>query len=94
MAETLIYLVTSTTQIWVGRRHQYEISALVFQAKFRGKTSGDVTKCRLFSMANFLPGPGVVVSSTISSPALIMPSLNWPTLLKRFRTFSMKFFAT
>ena len=93
MAETLIHLVTSTTQIWVGRRHQYGISALVFQAKFRCKTSGDA-KCRLFSVANFLPGPGVVVSSTISSPALIMPSLNWPTLLKRFRTFSMKFFAT
>ena len=38
------------TQIWVGTRHQYGISALVFQTSFRGETSGGVAKCpRFFS---------------------------------------------
>ena len=32
-----------------GLRHQYGISALVFQALFRGETTGGVTKCWLFS---------------------------------------------
>jgi len=32
-------------------RHQYGISALVFQTSFRGETSGGVAKCRLFSQA-------------------------------------------
>ena len=43
----------STTQIWVVRRHQYGISALVSQTSFGGKTSsGSVAKCWLFSQAN------------------------------------------
>ena len=37
-------------QIWVVTRHQYGISALVFQTSFRGETSGGVAKCpRVFS---------------------------------------------
>ena len=32
-------------------RHQYGISARVPQTSFRGKTSGGVAKCRLFSQA-------------------------------------------
>ena len=43
--------IRSTTQIWVVTRQQYGISALVFQTSFRGETSGDVAKCRLFSQA-------------------------------------------
>ena len=43
----------STKQIWVVRRHQYGISALVSQTSFGGKTSsGSVAKCWLFSQAN------------------------------------------
>ena len=38
----------STTGIWVVRRHQYGISALVSRMSFRGETSGGVVKCRLF----------------------------------------------
>ena len=34
-------------QIWVVTRHQYGISALVFQTSFRGETSG-VAKCPRF----------------------------------------------
>ena len=44
--------IRSTTQIWAGMCHQYEISALVSQMSICGETSGDVTKCRLFSQAN------------------------------------------
>ena len=44
--------IRSTTQIWVVTRHQYGISALVSQTSFRGKTSGGVPKCRLFSQAD------------------------------------------
>jgi len=43
--------IRSTTQIWVVKRHQYGISALVSQTSFRGETSGDVAKCRLFLQA-------------------------------------------
>ena len=32
-----------------GLRHQYGVSALVFQASFRGETTGGSAKCRLFS---------------------------------------------
>ena len=39
-------------QIWVVRRHQYGISALVSQMSFGGETSGSITKCRLCSQAN------------------------------------------
>ena len=53
----------STTQIWVVTRDQYGISALVPQTSFRGKTSGGVTKCRLFSQANVL---NVVAAEAIS----------------------------
>ena len=45
------HAIRSTTQIWVVTRHQYGISALVSQTSFRGKTSGGVDKCRLFSHA-------------------------------------------
>ena len=41
----------STIQIWVVMRHQYGISALVFQTSFGRETSGSVAKCRLFSQA-------------------------------------------
>ena len=41
--------IWSTTQIWVLRRHQYGISALVSQTSFRWETSGGVAKCPLFS---------------------------------------------
>ena len=34
--------------VWVLTRHQYGISLLVPQASFRGETSDDVAKCRLF----------------------------------------------
>ena len=50
--------IRSTTQIWVVKRHQYGISALVSQTPFGGETSGSVVKCRLFSQAS---GVGVVV---------------------------------
>ena len=43
--------IRSTTQIWVVTRHQYGFSALVSQTLFRGETSGDVAKFRLFSQA-------------------------------------------
>ena len=35
-------------------RHQYGISGLTSQTSFRGDTSADVTKCRLFSQAKKL----------------------------------------
>ena len=35
-------------------RHQYRISPLVSQTSFRGKTSGRVAKCLLFSQARLL----------------------------------------
>ena len=47
----LLQPISSTTQIWVVTRHQYGISALVSQPSFGGKTSGSVSKCRLFSQA-------------------------------------------
>ena len=53
--------ITSTTQIWVVTRHQYGISALVSQTSFGGKTSGSVTKCRLFSQASGVGGVVVFV---------------------------------
>ena len=41
--------IRSTTQIWVGTRNQYGISANGAQTSFGGKTSGGVdVKCRLF----------------------------------------------
>ena len=44
--------IRSTIQIWVVRRRQYAISALVSQTSFRGETVGGVAKCRLFSQTN------------------------------------------
>ena len=41
--------IRNTTQIWPVTRHQHGISALVFQMSFRGKTTGRVEKCLLFS---------------------------------------------
>ena len=43
--------IRSTTQISVVTRHQYGISVLVSQTSFGGETSGNVAKCRLFSLA-------------------------------------------
>ena len=37
--------VRSTTQIWVVKRHQYGISALVLQTSFGGEKSGGVANC-------------------------------------------------
>ena len=50
----LIQPIRGTTQIWVVRRHQYGISALVSQTSlfFGGETIGSITKCRLCSQAN------------------------------------------
>ena len=39
------------TQIWVVTRHQYGISALIYQTLIRGGTVGGVAKCRLFCQA-------------------------------------------
>ena len=43
--------IRGTTQIWVVTRHQYGISALVFQTSFGGETSDSVAKRRLFAQA-------------------------------------------
>ena len=45
-------LIRSASQIWVVTRHQYGIFVLVSQTSFRGETSRDVAKCRLFSQAS------------------------------------------
>ena len=52
-----------TTQIWVVRRHQYGIFALVSQTSFGGETSSSVARFRLFSQA---------MSSRVS--AFVVPS--------------------
>ena len=52
--------IRSTTQIWVVKRHQYGISALVPQTSFPegggggggGGISGSVSECRLVSQAS------------------------------------------
>ena len=49
--ELLIQTIRSTTQIWVGTRHQYGISVLVSQTSLGGENSVRVAKCRLFSQA-------------------------------------------
>ena len=46
--------IRNTTHTWVLTRHQYGISALVSQTSFRGKTSGRVAECLLFSQARLL----------------------------------------
>ena len=43
--------IRSTTQMWEVTRPQYRISVLVSQASFGGETSGNVSKCRLYSQA-------------------------------------------
>ena len=45
------HAIRSTTQIWVVKRHQNGISALISQTSFRGKTSGGIYKCQLFPHA-------------------------------------------
>ena len=47
--ENLLQPIRSTTQILVVTRQQYGISSLLPQTSFRGETSGDVTKSRLFT---------------------------------------------
>ena len=54
-ARNLIQLIRSTTQIWVVRHRQYEISALVSQTSFGRETSGSIAKCQLFSQARSAP---------------------------------------
>ena len=49
--------IRRTTQIWVVKRHQYRISALVSQTSFRGETSGGVAKSRLLSQVMFVRPP-------------------------------------
>ena len=44
--------IRSTIQIWVVRRRQYGISALVSQTSFLWETVGGVARCRLFSQTN------------------------------------------
>ena len=44
----LLQPIRSTIQIWVVKRHQYGISALVPQTLFRGETSGDVVNVDYF----------------------------------------------
>ena len=41
----LHYPIRITTQIWLVKRHQSEVSALVPQRSFPGETSGGVMKC-------------------------------------------------
>ena len=55
----LIQPIKSTTQIWVVKRHQYGISALVSQTSFGGETSGSVAKCCLFSQAKVMKPPPI-----------------------------------
>ena len=43
--------IRTTTKNWRVTRHRYGISTLVPRTLFRGETSGDVAKCRLFSQA-------------------------------------------
>ena len=43
--------IRSTPQIWVVRRHQYGISALISRTSIGGKTSDSVAKCRMFSQS-------------------------------------------
>ena len=45
----LLQPIRSTIQIWVVKRHQYGISALISQRLFCRETSGGVARCRLFS---------------------------------------------
>ena len=51
LVEANLQPIRSTSQIWVVTRHQYEVSTLVPRTLFRGETSGDVAKWRLFSQA-------------------------------------------
>ena len=75
----LIQPIRSATQVWVVKRHQYGISALVSQTSFGGETSGSVTKMSaVFS--------GYIFLSVFISPTL---SCFWRVLilLKRFHIF-------
>ena len=47
----LIQPIRNTPHFWLVKRFQYGISALVSQTSFGGETSGNVAKCRLFSLA-------------------------------------------
>ena len=70
----LIQPIRNTTQIWVVTRHQYGISALVSQPSFGGKTSGSVSKCRLFSQA--LSGYTDVITITPGKCQLYIQTVN------------------
>ena len=62
--------IRSTTQIWVVRCHQYEISALVSQTSFGGETNGSVTKCWPFSQAIMSIKKGKMLNDSILKNSL------------------------
>ena len=68
-----------TTQIRVVTRHQYGISALVPQKSFRGETSSDVTKCRLFSQARYVIKKNTLVGNLTTWPFIfgLLSNLNF-----------------
>ena len=47
--------------MWVVTRHQYGVSALLPKTSFRGKTSGDVAKCRLFCQSCEITEKGIYI---------------------------------
>ena len=64
----LLLPTRSTTKIWVVTRHQYRISADVFQTSFRGEASGGVAKCRLFSQATTKKCYGTFAKYALKTP--------------------------
>ena len=96
--------IRSTTQSWVLMRHQYGISALVFQTSFCGETSADVTKCRRFlrlvvsqgrvAMSFVLRIPKIAQSvSTLCHRASMGDEGSWTSLVyKIIRTFHFHLF--
>ena len=66
----LLQPIRSTAQIWVVMRHQqYGIFALVSQTSFRGETSGNIAKFRLFSQAKATALLVIVLVSRIQKSA-------------------------
>ena len=78
-------------------RHQYGISALVSQTSFRGETSGDVTKCRLFSQANHYPDLGSTcdwLKQIFNQSEALLRSGQWHVISMEFlRSFLRRHFA-
>ena len=96
--------IRSTTQSWVLMRHQYGISALVFQTSFCGETSADVAKCPRFlrlvvcqgrvAMSFVLRIPKIAQSvSTLCHRASMGDEGSWTSLVyKIIRTFHFHLF--